>query len=125
MFEVIFDRNGAKAYVKNLPVLSKRKICETWFYEIVVDAGKGLEAREFSTFTFSHWANKLRFLKGRHSKLKKEIKNFILSCTAQCQPRGEAKFLPESKIGLNSLAQSGHQQNKSRDDSASSGHSRN
>ncbi len=44
-----------------------------------VDAGKGLEAREFSTFTFSHWANKLRFLMER-SKLKREIKN-DLNCT--------------------------------------------
>ncbi len=40
-----------------------------------VDAGKGLEARDFSTFTFSHWANKLRFLIERHYKLKSEIKN--------------------------------------------------
>jgi hypothetical protein len=32
MFEIIFDRNGAKAYVKNLRVLSK--IRGTWLYEI-------------------------------------------------------------------------------------------
>ncbi len=31
MYEVIFDRNGAKSYVKNLRVLSQRKIRETWF----------------------------------------------------------------------------------------------
>jgi hypothetical protein len=30
MFEVIFDRNGAKVYVKNLRVLSQRKIRETY-----------------------------------------------------------------------------------------------
>jgi hypothetical protein len=35
----------------------------------------GSEARDFSMFTFSHWANKLRFLIERHSKLKSEIKN--------------------------------------------------
>ncbi len=29
MYEVIFDRNGAKAYVKNPRVLSQRKIRET------------------------------------------------------------------------------------------------
>ncbi len=29
MYEVIFDINGAKAYVKNLRVLSQRKIRET------------------------------------------------------------------------------------------------
>jgi hypothetical protein len=34
MYEVIFDRNGAKAYVENPRVLSQRKIRETWFYEI-------------------------------------------------------------------------------------------
>ncbi len=34
MYEVIFDRNGAKAYVKNVLVLFQRKIRETWFYEI-------------------------------------------------------------------------------------------
>jgi hypothetical protein len=43
----------------------------------VVDAGKGLEAREFSTFTFSQWEKKLRFLTERRSKLKSKIKNFI------------------------------------------------
>ncbi len=32
--EVIFDRNGAKVYVKNLRVSSERKIRETRFYEI-------------------------------------------------------------------------------------------
>jgi hypothetical protein len=32
MFEIIFDINGAKAYVKNLRVLSK--IRGTWLYEI-------------------------------------------------------------------------------------------
>ncbi len=34
MYEVIFDRKGAKAYVENPRVLSQRKIRETWFYEI-------------------------------------------------------------------------------------------
>ncbi len=34
MFDVVFDRIGANAYVKNLRVLSQRKIRETWFYEI-------------------------------------------------------------------------------------------
>ncbi len=34
MFDVIFDRNGAEAYVKNLRVLSQGKIREMWFYEI-------------------------------------------------------------------------------------------
>ncbi len=34
LYEVIFDRNGAKAYVKNLRVLSERKIREKWFNEI-------------------------------------------------------------------------------------------
>jgi hypothetical protein len=29
MYEIIFDRNGANAYVKNLRVLSQRKIRET------------------------------------------------------------------------------------------------
>jgi hypothetical protein len=28
------NKNGAKAYVKNLRVFSQRKIRETWFYEI-------------------------------------------------------------------------------------------
>jgi hypothetical protein len=36
---------------------------------------KGIEARDFSTFIFSHWVNKLRFLIERHSKLNSEIKN--------------------------------------------------
>jgi hypothetical protein len=31
-------------------------------------------------FTFSHWANKLRFLIERHSKLKSEIKNVPFLC---------------------------------------------
>ncbi len=34
MYEAIFDRNGAKAYVKNPRVFSQRNIRETWFYEI-------------------------------------------------------------------------------------------
>jgi hypothetical protein len=34
MYEVIFVRNGPQTYVKNLRVLSQRKIRETWFYEI-------------------------------------------------------------------------------------------
>ncbi len=33
--QVIFDRNGAKAYVKNRRALSQRNIRETWFYEIL------------------------------------------------------------------------------------------
>ncbi len=90
MFEVIFDRNGAIAYVKNLRVLSQRKICETWFYEIVVDAAKGLEAREFSPFTFSHWANKLRFLIERHSKLKSEIKKFHFKLYSSMPTKGKS-----------------------------------
>jgi hypothetical protein len=34
MYEIVFDRNGAKAYVKNLRVLSQRKIRETRFFKI-------------------------------------------------------------------------------------------
>jgi hypothetical protein len=41
----------------------------------LVTAGKGIVSRDSSSFTFSHWANKLRFLIERHSKLKNEIKN--------------------------------------------------
>jgi hypothetical protein len=75
MYEVIFDRNSAKAYVKNLRVLSRRKSAKRGFMkssshfstasggvpqsiQTMYAASKGLEARDFSTFTFSHWANR-------------------------------------------------------------------
>jgi hypothetical protein len=82
-------RNGAKTYVKNPQVLHREKIRETGFMKssshsstesgsvYYVTAGKGIEARDFSTFTFPHWANKLSFLIERHSKLRSEIKNVL------------------------------------------------
>ncbi len=60
---------------------SMRQICRTCltpkypnYARTRVTASKGIEARDFSTFTFFHRANKLRFLIQRHSNLKSEIK---------------------------------------------------
>jgi hypothetical protein len=91
-------RNGAKIYVKNPRVPHREKIRETGFMKfssrssseiiqtmhVLGNCGKGIETQDFSMFTFSHWANKLRFLIERHSKLKSEIKNIQMHIEVRC-----------------------------------------
>ena len=77
--KLIFVRNGAKAYVKNPRVFLREKSAKRVFMK-----SSSHSSTASGNVFFSHWANKLRFLIERHSKLKSEIKNnkffFIQYC---------------------------------------------
>ncbi len=88
MYGVIICQKWRQSIRKNPRVLPREKPVKRCFMKssshsstvsklctYQVTAGKGIEAGDFSTFTFSHWANKIRLLIERHFKLKSEIKN--------------------------------------------------
>jgi hypothetical protein len=66
-----------------LDFLQREKSAEKYFMKSASHSSSP-QHRGHSFFTFSHWANKLRFLMELHSKLKREFKNVLFPLPCSC-----------------------------------------